>query len=628
MPLQDVSNDPTMIDWLRQSGHAHVLDERLLNPNVSASPPPFNIPYGQSTSLSSPIHGFNMGYTSSSPQINSVNRSSSFLQPPYHSTSSYEGAAHPLSPLLVAPSYGHQSSPIHFTSSPTQFLSPDTNRQQIDADIENMKRDPNTRVLQRPPQEDVVYKQRVFVRYLQPPTPPVGGTIIVIKRAPPAPPTPPPVTIRERPPPMPSAEGTTVIDKIVPPGPKPPRQVIIEQYPPLPPKPRDVIIERWLPLAPRQRRILYERLPPPIQQATRPIIVQYGSPHVRVQREVVMAPATQLPYQQVACHTDINQLLSQIGGNQAVCSTLPPSSLVSYNPYTSIQPNCGIVGQPQPNIVILQNGQSSTMPSSIYGMPLTCVCTPSQISGLGAYGCGVSTVPASGLSTGQTAVFNVPDNVPIDNVLRQLGIDPHTIQRSSNAPFPDPQSAVSNVWNAISHASPSYPMDPRSAVSHVWNAASHASPSYPTDPRSAVSHVWNAAARASPSYPTDPKSAVSHVWDAAVHANPSFPMDPRSAVSNVWNAAAHMGDYNRPTSPTVGQAWEKIEQYLRGQPNNAVQSVWNQMSHPSSSPPQSIYPPAPMPPNYPPPPTNYPPPSGGMSSAGASVLARLFGGGQ
>ncbi len=116
--------------------------------------------------------------------------------------------------------------------------------------------------------------------------------------------------------------GTTVIDKIVPPGPKPPRQVVIEQYPPLPPKPQDVIIERWLPIAPRQRRILYERLPPSMQQNTRPIIVQYGPPHVRIQREVITAPSAHLPYQQIGGRTDINQIIGQPGGNQPFQSSV------------------------------------------------------------------------------------------------------------------------------------------------------------------------------------------------------------------------------------------------------------------------------------------------------------------
>ncbi|CAF2479362.1 unnamed protein product [Rotaria sp. Silwood2] len=582
MPLQDVSQDQAMIDWLRQSGHAHLLDERFLNTNPSSSPPPLNMPFGQTTSLSSPMPGLNLGYNTGGSPIDPLNRSSSFHQTPFYSTSHYDGGTRSLSPPILPQSYGHQSSPLHGSSSPTHFLPSNMHQQQLDVDIENMKRDPNTRVVQRPPQDDVVYKQRVFVRYLQPPTPPVGGTIIVrekqppapppdppivIKRAPPPPPTPPPVTIRERPPPMPPPEGTTVIDKIVPPGPKPPRQVIIEQYPPLPPKPRDVIIERWLPLPPRQRRILYERLPPLMQPVTRPIVVQYGSPHVRVQREVVMAPCTQLPYQQVAGRTDINQLLCQIGGNQSIYPTVSPSSLVSYNPYTSIQPNCGALGQSQPNIVIMQGGQPNTISPSIYGTPLTCVCTPNTMGGLAAYGSGVSTVPAFGQSTGQTAIFNVPDNVPIDNILRQLGIDPCTIQRSSNLPFPDPYGAVSHVWNAATHG---------------------------------------------PGFNPDGSPATAHVWD-------------------------------------------RIGQYLHGQPGDAVQSVWNHIPHPGSPPPQSNYPPSSMPPNYAPPPTNYPPPysppppsnyppppptnypppssssyppSGGTSSAGTSVLARLFGGGQ
>jgi hypothetical protein len=110
--------------------------------------------------------------------------------------------------------------------------------------------------------------------------------------------------------------GTTVIDKIVPPGPKPPRQLVIEQYPQLPPKPQDVIIERWLPIGPRQRRILYERLPPTSQLGTRPVIVQYGPPQVRVQREVITAPGAQMSYPQMTGNTDINQLVNQIGGSQ------------------------------------------------------------------------------------------------------------------------------------------------------------------------------------------------------------------------------------------------------------------------------------------------------------------------
>jgi hypothetical protein len=122
---------------------------------------------------------------------------------------------------------------------------------------------------------------------------------------------------------MPQPEPTTVINKFVPAPAKPPRQVIIEQYPPLPPKPQDVIIERWLPTAPRQRRILYERLPAPIiNQQTRPIIVQHGQPNVRIHREVHSAPGIQFPYQQTSSHTNLQQVLSQVGGHQQIQTTV------------------------------------------------------------------------------------------------------------------------------------------------------------------------------------------------------------------------------------------------------------------------------------------------------------------
>jgi hypothetical protein len=56
-----------------------------------------------------------------------------------------------------------------------------------------------------------------------------------------------------------------------------------------------------------------------MQQNTRPIIVQYGPPHVRIQREVITAPGAHLPYQQVGGRADINQI---IGGNQQMHSSV------------------------------------------------------------------------------------------------------------------------------------------------------------------------------------------------------------------------------------------------------------------------------------------------------------------
>jgi hypothetical protein len=55
-----------------------------------------------------------------------------------------------------------------------------------------------------------------------------------------------------------------------------------------------------------------------MQSATRPIIVQYGPPHVRIQRELITAPGSQLPHQQVVGRPDI----SQMGGHQQVHSAV------------------------------------------------------------------------------------------------------------------------------------------------------------------------------------------------------------------------------------------------------------------------------------------------------------------
>jgi hypothetical protein len=56
----------------------------------------------------------------------------------------------------------------------------------------------------------------------------------------------------------------------------------------------------------------------------------------------------------------------------------------------------------------MQNGQPTPMSPSLYGMPLSCVCTPNQTVGLGAYGSGISSIPTVGQSAGQSTVFNVP----------------------------------------------------------------------------------------------------------------------------------------------------------------------------------------------------------------------------
>jgi hypothetical protein len=56
----------------------------------------------------------------------------------------------------------------------------------------------------------------------------------------------------------------------------------------------------------------------------------------------------------------------------------------------------------------MQNGQPVPMSPAFYGTPLSCVCTPNQTAGLGAYGSGISTMPTIGQSAGQSTVYTVP----------------------------------------------------------------------------------------------------------------------------------------------------------------------------------------------------------------------------
>ncbi len=75
---------------------------------------------------------------------------------------------------------------------------------------------------------------------------------------------------------------------------------------------------------------------------------------------------------------------------------------------STIQPSYGTVGQSQPNIVIMQGGQQNAITPASYGMPMTCVCTPNQAAGLGAYGGGLSAIPTIGQGPGQSMVYHVP----------------------------------------------------------------------------------------------------------------------------------------------------------------------------------------------------------------------------
>jgi hypothetical protein len=136
-------------------------------------------------------------------------------------------------------------------------------------------------IIKKENNEQIMYKQNVFIRWLQPPTPPPPAPIIirevqepakeleplVIYKQAPRPVTPPPLVIRERPPtPIEQPMEPLIIEKRIS-GPEKPRKIIIEHLPAPPPKPRDIILEKWLPKDPPPRSVIYQKTSYP----TRPV---------------------------------------------------------------------------------------------------------------------------------------------------------------------------------------------------------------------------------------------------------------------------------------------------------------------------------------------------------------------
>ncbi|CAF0892850.1 unnamed protein product [Brachionus calyciflorus] len=137
-----------------------------------------------------------------------------------------------------------------------------------------LNEDENPIVIKKENKDEIVYKQNVFIRWLQPPTPPPPAPIIirevqdptpetlpplVICKQAPRPPTPPPLIIRERPPtPIEVPKEPLIIERRVP-VPEKHRKVIIEHLPPPPPKPRDIILEKWLPREPAPRSVYVQK---------------------------------------------------------------------------------------------------------------------------------------------------------------------------------------------------------------------------------------------------------------------------------------------------------------------------------------------------------------------------------
>ncbi|CAF1185702.1 unnamed protein product [Rotaria sordida] len=230
--------------------------------------------------------------------IHSINNTEllSGMQYPYDECQSYiNNITH--SPLINRRgSFQHSSSTNAMDLLAHQTILPNIHQYPINQDL-------NPEHIHRPTNEHITYRQDVAIRYLQPPTPPPPGPVVireirapappeapplVIRQRPNAPLTPPPVVIREHPPLPPPIVPPHTVNKVLPPPPPLPRKVIIERQAPLPQKPQSVIIEKWLPYRPPpDRRVVVERAPPimprPIQKNT---IITYDAPHVDLVKNV------------------------------------------------------------------------------------------------------------------------------------------------------------------------------------------------------------------------------------------------------------------------------------------------------------------------------------------------------
>lgn len=176
-----------------------------------------------------------------------------------------------------------------------------------------------------------VYKQQVFLRQYQPPTPePIDIQVreVVIKPQVQRPPihvyvgpsqqrdeqrTPSPILIKSAPPePPPETTGPIVYNKYVPIDYQPaPQQIIIHRYPEQPPKPRPIVVEQWLPNKPAPKRVTYHHIDrdefvEKETQRQRNRFIEYKKPHTTIEVEYVRLPVVTLNPQEY--HRQSNQL--------------------------------------------------------------------------------------------------------------------------------------------------------------------------------------------------------------------------------------------------------------------------------------------------------------------------------
>lgn len=105
MPLQDVSQDSSMLGWLRQSGHGHLLEDRQGTRNIAS---PSSAPIMRDIPPARPVEIPRADLSPSFPRVDN----------------------------FQSQSYGYQPNSANFVSSPTQFLAPNTNQYQFDSEVD------------------------------------------------------------------------------------------------------------------------------------------------------------------------------------------------------------------------------------------------------------------------------------------------------------------------------------------------------------------------------------------------------------------------------------------------------------------------------------------------------------
>lgn len=409
---------------------------------------------------------------------------------------------------------------------------------------------------------NLVHKQRVFVRYLQPPTPPADGPIIIketpihtkncpspiiIRQTYPSPPTPLPIVYREQAPPRPRPEPTTIINKRVP-IPSHPRQIIIEKVPPPPRKHPDIIIEKWLPPKPsKQRKVIIHQCEP--RKVATPVIT-------------VVDPSP--------CKSNLKYI------KRVYDESCPQVMQSSPSNCTSVM-TCIPAGCMNPSTIICQQGQP--------GVIIPAVVAPGGFCAQGVYGQTIPNQSGPPLPSGYPNLNQIghqyipQERDAVQNAWRALQASPtgggptqqtRTGMHDIGSEYlPREGDAVRGIWNALQASSPGggggTGQRPRGSTQGIGSE-------YLPREGDAVRGIWNAL-RASPTDAGPTQQTRSGMQGLGSEYLPRE----GDAVRGIWNA---LQDTPRNPPFSASQMGQIGQQYLPSQ-TDAVNEAWNAMRRPN-----------------------------------------------